>query len=210
MLEVRWFATLAVTVFVMMSIGATAAPAKASTPTSPSQAGVVVKHAGPGHAPGEPAASVAGNVRSYRQFLGLRELASTTKACKQHPWYQSYDFKNVYGVVLFSYYEQVYYCRNGVSVTYFYRYRWARTTSIVPVVHYTPWNFEGHVPSGNDCPNEHCFIRGYKAKQRTAVTEGKFATCLIPFINVGCNYVYPVIHITVYGDGSRPDSGWSD
>lgn len=193
---------------VTAAVGCTAAYA-AGKP-APLQTGFVLVRSGPGHAPDEPAASIRGARRSYQSFLGSRALASSAKACQQHSWYQEYDFKNVYGVMLFSYAEQAYWCRSGGMVTYFYRYRWHHESSLVPVVHYSPWQFDGNVPSGNDCANEHCYIRGYKAPRRTAVTEGKFETCLVPFINLGCNYDYPVIHITVYGDGSRPDSGWSD
>jgi hypothetical protein len=126
------------------------------------------------------------------------------------PYYQKYEFKNPYGVLLVGYYEQVYYCRAKGLVTYFYRARWSKVSSLVPLVHWTPWAFDGNVPSGNDCAGEHCFVRGLKAANRTAVTKGSFHTCLIPIINAGCNYLYPMIWITVHGDGSRPDSGWSD
>jgi hypothetical protein len=200
-------ATLVVA-FVFMAIAA--CNSFASPGTHQPEAGMVVAFSGPGHAPNEPSASVRGNQKEFQHYLGARRLSTAAKACVQHMWYQVYDFKNVYHVLLFSYYEQVYYCRDGVNVTYFYRYRWDHVSSIVPYLHYSPWQFDGNVPSGNDCANEHCFLRGYKAAQRSAITEGKFETCLIPFIDLGCNYDYPVIHITVYGDGSKPDSGWSD
>jgi hypothetical protein len=196
---------------VAFAFAAIAASGSSASPgPHPLKTRLVEASSGPGHAPNEPLASVSGNQKSYQHYLGTRQLSSVAKACTQHTWHQKYDFTNPYGIVLFSYYEQVYYCRDGVNVTYFYRYRWHHESSIIPYLHYSPWQFDGNVPSGNDCANEHCFIRGYKASQRSAVTEGKFETCLIPYINLGCNYDYPVIRITVYGDGSKPDSGWSD
>lgn len=182
----------------------------ASRITKPAHAGLVAVYSGPGHAPGEPRASVRSELNSLRLWRSARHLEISEKSCNPIPYYQKYEFKNPYGVVLVSYYEQVYYCRAKGLVTYFYRYRWAKVSSIVPLVHWTPWAFDGNVTSGNDCAGEHCFIRGFKAPNRTAVTKGSFRTCLIPIINAGCNYLYPVIWITVHGDGRRADSGWSD
>jgi len=177
----------------------------------PMKTGVISHYAGPGHAPGEPSAAIRAEQVNYRRFWrSARHLENAAKSCNPIPYYQKYEFKNPYGVVLVGYYEQVYFCRANGLVTYFYRYRWAKASSIVPLVHWTPWAFDGNVASGNDCAGEHCFIRGFKAPNRTAVTKGSFRTCLIPIINAGCNYLYPQIWITVHGDGSRPDSGWSD
>lgn len=180
----------------------------AAVPQDPQ--GAATYYSAAGHAPGEPISVIEAQHKHFKAFLHSRTLSSTSKACTQHPWYQKYEFKNPYGVLLIGYYMQVYYCRANGQVTYFYRYRWSKVSSLVPFVHWTPWEFAGNQPSGNDCGNEHCFIRGYKAPNRTAVTLGEFKTCLIPIINAGCNYLYPRLWITVHGDGSKPDSGWSD
>jgi len=184
---------------------------QAGVPTASESAGVVTVFAGEGQARNQPAFVLRAEKKSFQLFQrSTRKLAGAVSSCSPRAYYQKYEFKNPYGVLLVGYYEQVYYCRSQGLVTYFYRIRWEKVTSIVPIVHWTPWKFDGHVPSGNDCAGEHCFIRGYKARDRTAVTEGSFHTCLIPIVNAGCNYLYPKLWITVHGDGSRPDSGWSD
>lgn len=125
-------------------------------------------------------------------------------ACPQQAAWVAYKFTNRFGTRLWSYYEQVYWCVDQGAVSYFYRYRWAKTSSVVPLAYYAPWTFEGNVESGFDCPNEHCYVAGLRAAKRTAVTKGYFRTCAVPWINFGCNNVYPVLAITVYGDGSPP------
>jgi hypothetical protein len=197
------FGGLALTLLVVSAAAGTlCSNVKADQPSSPDGTGTY--RVSVGHAPGEPAWVKHQEQANLQRYLGSRRLSAAAKSCTPRPVYAQYTYTNAtHLAVLFRYFEQVYYCRSGGKVTYFYRYRWAQMSSIVPVVDWNPWSFDGNINSGNDCSNEHCFIRGYRASSRTAVTKGSFSVCAVKIFG-WCNHVYPTLSITVFGDGSKP------
>jgi len=181
---------LAVAVAVAMTAGAATTQANAK-PSPSSYQGVMSLTLGSGNAPGMPV-----GVLQARH----RQLSTAAKSCSpKHAWAR-WTYKNLVGVVLWKYTEQVDYCFTGSAVTYFYRNRWADLPSILPVIGFNPWKFDGNI--SDSCTNEHCFIRGYRAASRTATTQGQFEVCGLKFIGV-CNNQTPRLSITVFGDGSR-------
>lgn len=182
---------------VLVTIAAT--PAEATTNSRPSQ---VIGGALPltmGVAPGMPDELRREAQRNWRLFQGERRLAGATKSCTVRAAWTAYRFKNLAGQTLWTYYQQVYFCRvlRAGLVTYFYRVRWAEVGSITPIVDWKPWEFKGHI--GSNCEGEHCFIRGHRAKSRTAWTQGSFQVCALKIAL--CNYQNPMVGITVYGNG---------
>jgi hypothetical protein len=103
------------------------------------------------------------------------------------------NWRNVWGALLWRYFEQIRFCWNGVVVTNFYRDRWAEVYSVAGV---TAWSFDGH--TGTNCVYEHCYPGRWGHWYEQAWTQGKFHACVIWI----CNYKYPVVSITVYGNGT--------
>jgi len=96
--------------------------------------------------------------------------------------------KNLFGLTVFRYYEQVRWCWNGSAVTYFRRDRWGADTNY-------GWRFDGHI-AGN-CQIESCPGKtGHYAE--TAWTQGKFHACVV----WACMERLPIVSITVYANGS--------
>ncbi|MBX4201998.1 hypothetical protein KW803_03880, partial [Candidatus Saccharibacteria bacterium] len=118
--------------------------------------------------------------------------------CQPKAVYNRRQFKNLAGMVLWEYIQQIYFCTSNGYVTYFYRYRFGRIPSITPVVDWTVWEFDGN--TNTNCGNEHCFKRGGKARSRTAWTQGKFHACLV-LDKLMCNNQMPELSMTVYGTG---------
>ena len=96
--------------------------------------------------------------------------------------------KNMYGFVMFRYYEQVRWCWNGIVTTYVWRDRWPADTNF-------GWGFDGNVSS--NCNEDHCeSLAG--GNSATAWTQGSFHACLTWF----CIHKYPIVSISVAADGS--------
>ncbi len=101
---------------------------------------------------------------------------------------KTFGLKTVY-----SYYQQVDWCWNGYAVTFLRRYRWPADVCCL-------WQFDRHV-SGN-CSSEFCVGKtGHWSE--TAWTQGQFHACTVYLV---CNYKYPYVSITVYGNGSSEAS----
>lgn len=157
-----------------------------------------------GIAPTMPAALRRSMERDWRLFQGERQLSNIAKSCNPRPAYSLLRFKNPYGVVLWTYYQQVYFCFNGRMVTYFRRVRWGEVASLTPYVEWKPWEFKGHI--GSNCGNDYC-SGGGRTRSRLAWTQGRFEVCLIPVLGGLCTNQSPIVGITVYGNGSvRPFS----
>jgi hypothetical protein len=102
--------------------------------------------------------------------------------------------KNVAGIRVFTYYEQVRWCWNGLfsKVTLFHRDRWTGSTNL-------GWSFDGHVST--NCGAEDCHgMTGSTVEE--AWTQGHYH---VGFTVLGIGYVvnkYPVVDITVHSDGT--------
>lgn len=103
------------------------------------------------------------------------------------------NFKNLVGVWLYRYYQQIRFCWNGRTITYFYRDRFVDVNGLAG---FNPWSFDGHVST--NCQYEHCYPGRWGHWSENAFTQGKFHACFTWL----CNYRYPAVSITVYGDGS--------
>jgi hypothetical protein len=103
------------------------------------------------------------------------------------------QWKTVWGSLLWRYFQQIRFCYNGAIVTNFWRDRWAET---YPVAGFSAWSFDGHI--GTNCTYEHCYPGRWGHWYEYAWTQGKFHACVIWI----CNYKYPSVSITVYGNGT--------
>lgn len=102
-------------------------------------------------------------------------------------------FKNWVGIWLWRYTQQISFCWNGSIVTNFYRERWPEVHNVLG---FSPWSFDGHI--GTNCQYEHCYPGRWGHWSETAWTQGKLSACVGPV----CNYHYPLVTITVYGNGN--------
>jgi hypothetical protein len=100
-------------------------------------------------------------------------------------------FRNVFGVTLYDYTENVFWCWNGSTIRNFYRDRGPASVTVL-----SAWNFKGNI--GSNCIYEHCSGRGVGSWATTADTKGQYEACIVWF----CNSRYPYIAVTVYGNGS--------
>jgi|SRR5580765_1536605 len=132
------------------------------------------------------------------QVLTIRTLMGNT--CDIVPIWNRYTYKTrVGGIMLWRYSQQVYACFVGGSVTYFQRFRFFEIPDLVPGFGLNPWKWKGNVD--NSCETEHCTWSG-QADSKFAMTRGWFEACAVPLVNWVCNDVYPLLTITVYGNGT--------
>jgi hypothetical protein len=103
--------------------------------------------------------------------------------------------RNLVGLAVFRYNEQVRWCWRGGAITYFWRDRWPSDTNF-------GWSFDGH--TGSNCTYEHCSGRGVGAYATDAWTQGGFHACVTWY----CPHKYPIVDIWVHGDGGSGAS-WS-
>jgi hypothetical protein len=103
--------------------------------------------------------------------------------------------KNLAGLAVFKYNEQIRWCWRNNAITYFWRDRWPSDTA-------WGWSFDGHI-NGN-CIYEHCSGRGVGTYSTDAWTQGAFHACITWY----CPHRYPVVDIWVHGDGGSGAS-WS-
>lgn len=90
--------------------------------------------------------------------------------------------------VVYNYYQQVDWCWNGYAVTFLRRYRWPADVCCL-------WQFDRHV-AGN-CSHEFCVGKTGRWAENVW-TQGQFHACTVYVV---CNYKYPYVSITVYGNG---------
>ena len=103
--------------------------------------------------------------------------------------------RNLVGMILFRYNQQVRWCWRNNRITYFHRDRWPSDTSF-------GWSFDRHI--GSNCTYEHCPGRGVGTYSTDAWTQGSFHVCVTSF----CVHKYPIVDIWVHGDGGSGAS-WS-
>jgi hypothetical protein len=114
----------------------------------------------------------------------LAETGLSAAACKR-VW-AARVYRNVFGVVLWKYYQQQAFCYNGARITSLYDWRrW-------PVVNSPGWDFRGHIGRAR--------TGGAGTWHYGTWTQGHFAFC-----TAWCAaHLYPWVDIDVYGNG-----GWS-
>lgn len=111
-------------------------------------------------------------------------LAAST-FCRQATW--SSTSYSLVGIKLWSYFQSIYWCYNGSTITYLSRNRWGETYAAF-------WEFTGN--NGNSTMGG----TGYNGYY--AWTQGSFRLCT-GIYGVGClQYSYPTIASWVYANGS--------
>jgi len=99
----------------------------------------------------------------------------------------TFEAKNVIGMTLWKYTQQIDWCYDGSKVTSKFRTRYG--TVYMPF-----WKFNGHIGNQEQGGEGQWSYRAW--------TQGEFSLCLGG--NIGCiQHVYPWIDMTVYGNG-----GW--
>ena len=116
---------------------------------------------------------------------GLVSMA--TAGCKSVT--KSRSAYNVFGQVLWTYYQKIDWCYNGSKITSKTRIRWG------DLPWYSLWQFMGHIGSSQS--------GGVGQWSYRAWTQGEFRFSLVGY---PVQYAYPWVDMTVYGNGTSKGS----
>lgn len=100
-------------------------------------------------------------------------------------WTGRRDGRNAFGVLLWSYFQRIYWCGNGTNITTVERTRWGEVYAA-----FWSWKHIGNQTWG-----------GVNQATYRAWTQAEYKLCLIP--EIGCiQYSYPWLDMKVWGNGN--------
>jgi len=118
--------------------------------------------------------------RGSRGLLAAAGCKSVTRSRRAY---------NVFGQVLWSYYQKIDWCFSGTKITSKTRVRWGE------MPWYSLWQYKGHIGSTQS--------GGVGSWSYRAWTQGEFTFSLVGY---PVQYAYPWVDMTVYGNGTSKGS----